>query len=68
MLFAHCVGMIPRHNSSTFLPACIFLVKDGYAPSALMGADAERACRLQERRSLFFIGADLVFIGRAWLR
>ena len=26
--------------------------KDDYAPSALMGADAERARRLQERRSL----------------
>ena len=30
-----------------------FASKHGYAPSALMGADAERACRLQERRSLF---------------
>jgi hypothetical protein len=28
-----------------------FASKHGYAPSALMGADAERACRLQERRS-----------------
>ena len=27
--------------------------KNDYAPSALMGAGAERACRLQERRSLF---------------
>jgi hypothetical protein len=34
-----------------FVISLLPLAKNGYAPSALMGADAERAHRLQERRS-----------------
>jgi hypothetical protein len=42
-------------STSRLAPAHILSPKHGRAPSALMGADAERAYRLQERSSLFLL-------------